>query len=76
VVFLNVDKCKTITFSRRRYPVEFAHKLAGTVLDRVSSIHNLGFFMDEKMKFSEHVDFMVGKAFALLGFNRRLSFEL
>jgi hypothetical protein len=32
--------------------------------------------MDEKMKFSEHVDFMVGKVFALLGFIRRLSFEV
>jgi hypothetical protein len=31
--------------------------------------------MDEKMNFSEHVDFMVGKAFAMLGFIRRLSFE-
>jgi hypothetical protein len=35
-LFLNVDKCKTITFSRTRYPVEFAF-----ILDRVSSIYNL-----------------------------------
>jgi hypothetical protein len=35
--FLNVAKCKTITFSRTRYPVEFAYMLAGTVLDQVSS---------------------------------------
>jgi hypothetical protein len=31
--------------------------------------------MDEKMNFSEHIDVMVGKAFAILGFIRRLSFE-
>jgi hypothetical protein len=49
--------------------------VAGTVLDRVSSINNLGVIMDEKMNFSEHVDVMVGKVFAMLGFIRRLSLE-
>jgi hypothetical protein len=33
--------------------------LAGTVLDRVSSINDLGVIMDEKLNFSEHVDVMV-----------------
>jgi hypothetical protein len=55
-LFLNVDKCKAITFSRTRYPVEFSDMLAGTVLDRVSSINDLGVIMDEKMNFSEHLD--------------------
>jgi hypothetical protein len=49
--------------------------LAGTFLDRVSSINDLGVIMDEKMNFSEHVNVMVGKAFAMLGFIRRLSLE-
>jgi hypothetical protein len=49
--------------------------LGGTVLDRVSSIYDLGVIMDEKMNFSEHVDVMVGKVFAMLSFIRRLSFE-
>jgi hypothetical protein len=31
--------------------------------------------MDEKMNFSEHVDVMLGKAFAMLRFIRRLSLE-
>jgi hypothetical protein len=45
------------------------------VLDRVSSINNLGVIMDEKMTFSEHVDVMVAKTFAMLGIIRRLSLE-
>jgi hypothetical protein len=49
--------------------------LGGTVLDRVNYINNLGVIIDEKMNFSEHIDVMVGKAFAMLGFIRRLSFE-
>jgi hypothetical protein len=71
-LFLNVDKCKTITFSRTRYPVKFAYMLAGIVLDRVSSMNNLGVIIEEKMNFLEHVDVM---AFAMLVFIRRLSFE-
>jgi hypothetical protein len=49
--------------------------LGGTVLDRVSSINDLGVIMDEKMTFSEHVDVMVAKTFAMLGFIRRLSLK-
>jgi hypothetical protein len=49
--------------------------LGGTVLDRVSSINDLGVIMNEKTTFSKHVDVMVAKAFAMLGFIRRLSLE-
>jgi hypothetical protein len=63
--FLNVDKRKTITFSRIRYPVEFSYMLDGTVLDQGNSINDLGGIMNEKINFSEHIDFMVGKAFAI-----------
>jgi hypothetical protein len=75
-LFLNVDKYKTITFSRTPYSGLLVYMLAGTELDRVSSINHLGVIMDEKMNFSEHVDVMVGKVFAMLGFIRRLSFEI
>jgi hypothetical protein len=40
--------------------------LGGTMLDLVRSINNLGVIMDEKITFSEHVDVMVAKAFAIL----------
>jgi hypothetical protein len=49
--------------------------LGGTMLDRVSSINDLGVIMDEKMTFFVHVDVMVSKAFAMLGFIRRLSMD-
>jgi hypothetical protein len=54
---------------------DFSKAFGGTVFDRVSSINDLGVIMDEKMTFSEHVDVMVAKAFAMLGFIRRLSLE-
>jgi hypothetical protein len=49
-MLLNVGKGKTIT---ERHPVEFSYMLSGTVLDRVSSIRDLGVIMDENMTFSE-----------------------
>jgi hypothetical protein len=55
--------------------VELSYMLGGTVLDHVSSINDLGVIMDEKITFSECADFMVAKAFALLGFISRLSLE-
>jgi hypothetical protein len=73
-LLLNVGKCKTITFARSRHPVEFSYMMGGTVLDQVSSINDLGVIMDEKTTFSEHLDVMVAKAFAMLGFIRRLQF--
>jgi hypothetical protein len=72
---LNVGKCKAITFVRSRHPVKFSYMLGGTVLDRVCSINDLGVIMNEKITFSDHVDVMVAKAFAMLGFIRSLSLE-
>jgi uncharacterized protein YkvS len=70
-LLLDVGKCKTIKFARSCHPVEFSYILSGTV----SSINDLGVIIDEKMIFSEHMDVMVAKAFAMLGFIRRLSLE-
>jgi hypothetical protein len=47
-------------------------QLGGTVLDRISSINDLGVIMDEKLLFSEHIDVMVDKVLAMLGFIRDL----
>jgi hypothetical protein len=43
------------------------------VLDRVSSINNIGVIMDEKITFLEHVDVMVAKTFAMLEFISEVS---
>jgi hypothetical protein len=74
-LLFNVGKCKTIKLAGSRHPVKFAYMLGGTVLDRVSSINDLVVIMYEKMTFSDHVDVMVAKVFAMLGFISRLSLE-
>jgi hypothetical protein len=53
---LNVDKYKSITFSRMRDPIEFLYMLDGIILDRVDSINDLGVIMDSKVSFTVHID--------------------
>jgi hypothetical protein len=74
-LLLKVGKYKTITFARSRHLVKFSYMLGETVLDRVIAINDLRVIMDEKMTFLEHVNVMVAKAFAMLGFIRTLSLE-
>jgi hypothetical protein len=45
---LNVGKCKSITFSRLRHPIEFSYMLGGIILDRVDFVNDLGVIMDSK----------------------------
>jgi hypothetical protein len=73
---LNVRKCKSITFSRLRHPVEFSYMLGGIVLDRVDSITDLGVVMDRRMSFNiRHMDITVERVLAMLGFGERLLCE-
>jgi hypothetical protein len=52
---LNVGKCKSITFSRLRHPIEFSYMLGGIILDRVDSINDLGVIIDSKVSFTESI---------------------
>jgi hypothetical protein len=70
-----VGKCKSITLSRLRHPVEFSYMLEGIILDRVDSITDLEVVIDSKMSFSSHIDVTVGMVLAMLRFVKRLSGE-
>jgi hypothetical protein len=49
VLFLNIDKCKTITFSRSRHPIKYLYMLSQMALERVRSMNDLGVIMDQMM---------------------------
>jgi hypothetical protein len=49
---LNVGKCKSITLSRLRHPVEFSYMLGSIILDHGDSITDLRVVMDSRMSFS------------------------
>jgi ribonucleases P/MRP protein subunit RPP40 len=71
-LYLNLRKCKVITFSRVKVEVTYDYSLNGQNLKRVSVVRDLGMLMDCKLTFSEHVDVTVLKARQMLGFIMRV----
>jgi hypothetical protein len=52
-LYLNVRKCKVITFSRAKVQVTFDYSLNGQNLERVSVIRDSGVLMDSKLILSK-----------------------
>jgi hypothetical protein len=72
---LNVNKCKTLTFTRSFHPFIASYVLNGKILEHVCSMTNLGIILDSKLSFREHIDSFVNKGSAMFGFIKRLSRE-
>jgi len=72
---LNVKKCKTMSFYRKRNPIYFNYSINSTPLDRVTEMRDLGIFFDERMSFNKHIDIIVGKAYSMLGLMKRICYE-
>lgn len=72
-LYLNTDKCYTVTFSRKLNPIIFDYSLNDRVLTRVNEIRDLGVTLDSKLTFIPHIDKMLNKAFKQLGFILRVS---
>lgn len=72
-LFLNVEKCHVITYTRKKLPLKFDYSLDNKSLGRVDSIRDLGIVMDSQLSFKPHYESIVGKAFRNLGFINRIS---
>ena len=64
---LNPIKCKSFTMTLRRAPVQTKYFIAGTVLEHVSTIRDLGVTIDTKLTFAPHVSDIVSRANRALG---------
>lgn len=67
-LILSVEKCQVITFHRLKTPVMFDYHISGNVLNRVTSVTDLGIQLDAKMTFDLHRSEIVSKATRQLGF--------
>lgn len=72
-LFLNIDKCNVITYTRKKKPIHFDYSLNNNTLKRVSSIRDLGIIMDSELSFNLHIDHIIGFAFRRLGFVLRIT---
>lgn len=68
---LNVEKCITCSYSRKKNNILFDYSIEGTILDRTDKVRDLGIIYDSKFTFNEHCVTIVNKAFRTLGFIKR-----
>lgn len=71
---LNLKKCKHMCFSRSRM-LAAKFYLCGSELISVDSFIDLGFMMDRKLNFNNHIITMVNKAYGVLCFMKRWAKE-
>jgi len=67
---LNVNKCKSVSYGRC---IEYAseYTVSGIVIDKVDKIKDLGIVFDYRLKFDEHIDEKINKAYQMLGIIKR-----
>lgn len=65
---LNANKCKVISFSRKKSPIIFDYTLNNVTLERHFGTKDLGIFFDCELNFSEHINNISKSSSRLLGF--------
>ena len=69
------DKCKIMTFTRRKCITLYDYKINSKLLCRCESITDLGITFDTPLSFVEHINNSINKAFRFLGFVIRNSHD-
>lgn len=70
-LFINTDKCFSISFTRNTNRITFEYSIDSIALRRERRAGDLGVLFDEKMIFDQHIDIVVNKALKMLGFVKR-----
>lgn len=65
---LNSNKCKVITFSRKKNPITYDYTINNNKLVRVSEIADLGVMFDSQLKFDSQIELVCTKSLKMLGF--------
>ncbi len=67
-MLLNLKKCAVLSTTHSTNKTIFNYGLNNVVIDRVSSIKDLGVIIDDKLSFTEHVEMISRKSYQMLGF--------
>lgn len=66
-LYLNVSKCKVMTFSKKRSVVVYPYIMSGSILQRCDSVKDLGVTFDPKLDFSHHRANIVSQSYKMYG---------
>lgn len=72
---LNEKKCQVLSFHRTKSVITFDYEILGNKLSRPIEIRDLGVIFDPTLSFTRHIDTIIGKSMALMGFVIRSSKE-
>lgn len=70
-LFLNIKKCQSISFSRKKIALNYDYKIDNNNLPRVEHVRDLGIIIDSKLMFDMHIDLISSDASRLFGFVSR-----
>lgn len=71
-LYLNIGKCKALSFYKKRVPINFNYSILNSNLEKLSEIRDLGVFFDSNLSFIKHIELKIAKAYSLLGFVKRI----
>ena len=67
-MFLNAGKCLIITYTRKMNFLNYDYCLNNTQLNRVDKCKDLGVHLQSNLKFNDHFEYIVNRAYKILGF--------
>jgi len=67
----NINKCKSMSFTRCRVAINYLYTINGSVIDRVTSNNDLGVLFTDDLNFRPHIDSICFRALKSLGFIMR-----
>lgn len=70
-LYLNVNKCQVLSFSRSSQPIIMPYQLQGELLKREQKVKDLGVLFDTRLTFHDHMYKLVTDSFKRLGFVTR-----
>lgn len=72
---LNVKKCNSIAFSRKRNTPNNIITLGDQNVERCNRVRDLGILLDSKLTFIDHYNSIINKANSMLGFIKRFCYN-
>lgn len=75
-MYLNVDKCCTITFTTKKTRVNYVYHIKDQPLGELNVVKDLGVYFDSKLDFKHHIDNMSNRGYQLVGFITRVLKDL
>ena len=73
---LNLGKCEVLTLSHKRNKIITDYNFGNHIFERVDHHKDLGVLIDHKLKFNAHIETIISRATAALGFLKRFCYDI